>query len=82
MNDVSVIPEADKLDGFAHPRTVSEVLGHGEAEQTLLDAFKADRMHHAWLLIGPEGIGKATLAYRFARFLLAQGEEGNSQTDT
>ena len=82
MSDVPVIAEADKLDGFAHPRMVSEVLGHGVAEQTLLDAFEADRMHHAWLLIGPEGIGKATLAYRFARFLLAQGEEGIAQTDT
>jgi DNA polymerase-3 subunit delta' len=31
----------------------------------------ADRLHHAWLITGPAGIGKATLAFRFARWLLA-----------
>ena len=37
----------------------------------MLDALRAGRMHHAWLITGPEGVGKATLAYRFARRLLA-----------
>ncbi len=49
---------------------------HAEAEQTLLDAFNAGRLHHAWLITGPKGIGKATLAHRFARFVLA-----NAKTD-
>lgn len=69
------LPEADRLEGFAHPRHVSEYFGNQEAEQTLLDGYSSNRLHHAWLLAGPEGIGKATLAYRFARFLLAQTED-------
>ncbi|MBA5735219.1 hypothetical protein, partial [Escherichia coli] len=36
-----------------------------------LEAYRGTRMHHAWLIGGPQGIGKATLAYRFARFILA-----------
>src|SRR5947209_6591439 len=53
------------------PRANPILLGHPEAEATILAAIRAGRMHHAWLITGPEGIGKATLAYRFARRLLA-----------
>lgn len=53
------------------PRANPILLGHADAEATILDAIRAGRMHHAWLITGPEGIGKATLAYRFARRLLA-----------
>ncbi|MDP3546654.1 MAG: DNA polymerase III subunit delta' [Phreatobacter sp.] len=62
---------ADRLDGAPHPRERQILIGHGEAERQLLDAYRGPRMHHAWLIGGPEGIGKATLAYRFARFVLA-----------
>jgi DNA polymerase-3 subunit delta' len=62
---------ADRLDGAPHPREREVLIGHHEAERTLLDAYRGPRMHHAWLIGGPEGIGKATLAYRFARFVLA-----------
>jgi DNA polymerase-3 subunit delta' len=48
-----------------------DLIGHAEAEATLLDAATSTRCPHAWLLLGPRGIGKATLAFRFARFLLA-----------
>ena len=54
-----------------NPRANPSLLGHQEAETTILDAIRAGRMHHAWLITGPEGVGKATLAYRFARRLLA-----------
>lgn len=60
------------------PRANPILLGHEAAEATLLDALRAGRMHHAWLITGPEGIGKATLAYRFARRLLA----GNPTEDS
>ncbi len=53
------------------PRANPHLLGHEVAEATLLDAMRSGRMHHAWLITGPDGVGKATLAYRFARRLLA-----------
>ncbi|MGE0420318.1 MAG: DNA polymerase III subunit delta', partial [Acetobacteraceae bacterium] len=53
------------------PRANLNLFGHEAAEATLLDAIQGGRMHHAWLITGPEGVGKATLAYRFARRLLA-----------
>ncbi|HEX2941912.1 MAG TPA: DNA polymerase III subunit delta' [Rhodopila sp.] len=60
------------------PRANPLLLGHEAAEATILDAFRSGRMHHAWLITGPEGIGKATLAYRFARRLLAGQGDANS----
>ena len=54
-----------------HPRATTAWFGHAEAERTLLDACRGGRVPHAWLIGGPAGIGKATLAYRMARFVLA-----------
>jgi DNA polymerase-3 subunit delta' len=62
---------ADRLEGAPHPRERAVLVGHAAAERQLLDAYRGPRMPHAWLIGGPEGIGKATLAYRFARFVLA-----------
>jgi DNA polymerase III subunit delta' len=59
-----------------HPRAASDLIGHEAAERLLLDAWSSGRMPHAWLVGGIPGIGKATLAYRFARFVLAQGGDG------
>ena len=56
---------------YPHPRTRADLFGHANAEQLLIQAYAAQRLHHAWLLCGPVGIGKATFAYRAARFLLA-----------
>jgi len=53
------------------PRENPLLLGHEAAEAAMLGAFVSGRLPHAWLLSGPRGIGKATLAYRFARFLFA-----------
>ncbi|MDE2018579.1 MAG: DNA polymerase III subunit delta', partial [Hyphomicrobiales bacterium] len=69
--DGEAAPESDSLDGFLHPRRTQGLVGHAEAERTLLDAHRSGRAHHAWLIGGPEGIGKATLAWRFAKFMLA-----------
>lgn len=58
------------------PRANPDLVGHDEAEQALLAAWSSGRMPHAWLIAGPRGIGKATLAWRFARFILAGGGGG------
>ncbi|MBU6507648.1 MAG: DNA polymerase III subunit delta', partial [Alphaproteobacteria bacterium] len=58
------------------PRENGELVGHAAAEAAFLRAYNAKRLPHAWLLAGPAGIGKATFAYRTARFLLAQPEAG------
>src|SRR3981189_3568181 len=54
-----------------HPRETSTLAGHREAEAALLNAYRSGRIPHAWLIGGAQGIGKATLAYRMARFVLA-----------
>src|ERR1700743_3461433 len=56
-----------------HPRETTELFGHREAEAALLNAYRSGRIPHAWLIGGAQGIGKATLAYRMARFVLAHG---------
>src|SRR5258708_30239431 len=53
-----------------HPRKTTALSGHREAEQALLNAYRSGRIPHAWLIGGAQGIGKATLAYRMARFVL------------
>ena len=53
------------------PRENPLLVGHEVAEQRIVDAMSGRRLHHAWLISGPDGVGKATLAFRFARRLLA-----------
>src|SRR5216110_891674 len=53
-----------------HARETAELFGHREAETALLNAYRSGRIPHAWLIGGAKGIGKATLAYRMARFVL------------
>jgi DNA polymerase-3 subunit delta' len=62
------------------PRENPRLIGHDAAERAILDATRGGRLHHAWLITGPDGVGKATLAYRFARRLLA-GEAGTLDLD-
>ena len=75
VQEIEALPEADRLEGFPHPRETRALLGHQSAEQMLAEAFAGGRMHHAWLLAGRAGIGKATLAYRLARHVLARPDE-------
>ncbi len=53
------------------PRANPELRGQEEASAKLRDSVRAGRLHHAWLICGPPGIGKATLGYRFTRWLLS-----------
>ncbi|TDK49683.1 DNA polymerase III subunit delta' [Antarcticimicrobium luteum] len=64
-------PPPDQVPGAPHPRQTPRLFGQDEAEQAFLSAFASGRLHHGWLLTGPRGVGKATLAWRIARFLLA-----------
>ena len=70
MADAEVL-ELDRLAGFPHPRETNALFGQDEAERVLLEAYRSGRMPHAWLIGGPEGVGKATLAYRAAKFILS-----------
>ncbi len=68
------IPE-DPRDLPWHPRRQMDLYGHGGAESQLLRAHASSKLHHAWLISGSQGIGKATLAYRFARYLAQPVQE-------
>lgn len=69
MNDVA--GHGEDVMTPPHPRETLMLFGHGDAEQRLLESYRGARIPHAWLIGGPPGIGKATLAYRMARFVLA-----------
>jgi DNA polymerase-3 subunit delta' len=73
--------EPDRLDPFSTPREVERVFGHAAAAAEFESALQSGRMHHAWLLVGPEGVGKATLAYRFVRTVLDHAETGGVMRD-
>jgi DNA polymerase-3 subunit delta' len=67
------VPESDRAGELPHPRERQELFGHAVAAQTLAGAARSGRLHHAWIIAGPKGVGKATLAWRFTRALLAFG---------
>ena len=75
---MSDLPQADRIAGLPHPCETEHLFGHDAACAQVLEAFNGDRMHHAWMLTGPKGIGKASLAYQIARFLLAADPPGDS----
>ena len=62
-------------DAVPHPREREILIGQGGAERAIAEAAEAGRLHHAWLVGGSAGIGKATLAYRVARYLLSPPAE-------
>ncbi|HXW21267.1 MAG TPA: DNA polymerase III subunit delta', partial [Roseiarcus sp.] len=64
-------PESDVYEGAPHPRHAKRLVGHEAAEAALLAAYRGGKLPQAWLIGGPEGVGKSTLAWRFARFVLA-----------
>lgn len=67
------IAEPDRFAGTPHPRDQFSFVGHEDGERAFIEGLASGRLHHAWLIGGAPGIGKATLAYRVARYLLAYG---------
>lgn len=63
---------AERDPDILHPRLNPDLIGHEAAERDYLGAWSGGRLAHAWLICGPRGIGKATLAYRMARHALTQ----------
>jgi DNA polymerase III subunit delta' len=64
-------PEADCAEGARHPRLAKEVYGQSAAIDAWLQAEASGRRHHAWMLVGPKGVGKATLAWKLAAHVLS-----------
>lgn len=64
------LPEPDREGDAPHPRHSTTLIGQSAAEAAFLAAHTEGKLHHAWLITGPRGVGKATLAWRIARFLL------------
>ncbi|MFA8443868.1 DNA polymerase III subunit delta' [Yoonia sp.] len=70
------IPQPDQIAGAPHPRETRTLYGQAKAEADFLDAFGAGRLHSGWLITGPRGVGKATLAWKIATFLLSNPDVG------
>ncbi len=68
---MSAKPSEEEAGEPRHPRATADLFGHAGAEAAFLAAYRGARVPHAFLIVGPKGIGKATLAYRIARFVLA-----------
>jgi DNA polymerase-3 subunit delta' len=71
MNDV-ILPDPDRIEGAPHPRETRTLYGQDRAEAEFLAAYANDHLHSGWLITGPRGVGKATLAWRIATFLVAE----------
>ncbi|TDL81277.1 DNA polymerase III subunit delta' [Palleronia sediminis] len=63
--------QPDRVEGVPHPRMTETLIGHDAAEAEVAQAMARGRMHHAWLISGPRGVGKATLAWAIARYVVA-----------
>jgi DNA polymerase-3 subunit delta' len=74
MSQADAIQEVPDIDGDFPPRLTRTLIGHDRAMREFLDAAKGGRMPHAWLLCGPQGVGKASFAYLAARALLSHAQ--------
>jgi DNA polymerase-3 subunit delta' len=74
MSDFDVQDSHDKLDGYSAPAQAVQIFGHEEQADFLVSSYASGRMHHAFLFEGPAGIGKSSLAFMFARHIIANPE--------
>lgn len=74
-----IAPEQhDTLEGVPEPAENPVLVGHGQVGDALAAAYRSGKLHHALLFVGPQGIGKATLAYHLANHLLAHVDHRNA----
>jgi DNA polymerase-3 subunit delta' len=59
---------------MSNPPIAHDLIGHEEAVKQVTVAFQSSRMHHAWLMVGIEGIGKTSLAWHIANHVLSNGK--------
>lgn len=59
------------------PKSNTHLFGHSQTQEMLIREFRAGRLAHGLIFSGVKGIGKATLAYHFARMLLSGREDMN-----
>ena len=78
---MSADDDEEASDGL-HPRETQQLFGHAQAERILLEAYRCGRIPHAWLIGGPRGVGKSTLAYRMARFVLAHPNPNSKEVQS
>jgi DNA polymerase-3 subunit delta' len=75
------IVELDRIEGQPHPRETFELVGEDEALARAARAIRSGRVPQGWLITGAPGVGKATLAYRIARYVLKYGAKDAGPAD-
>ena len=69
---------ADRMDDVPLPAESTHLIGHESAVERLAHSYRSGKLHHAWLISGPRGIGKSTLAFHFARHVMANPDHKNA----
>lgn len=72
------MPVVEDYERVLQPRATRGLIGAEKLQQVFLDALRQGRLHHAWLIGGPDSCGKATFAYQVAKFLLTHQMEFQS----
>ena len=80
QKDTSLVNEVQQLSMTLSPKSNPYLLGHEIAEREFYDSFKSGAFHHSWIIAGPKGIGKATLAYRIVRYIFSLNNQELIQT--
>lgn len=68
----------DRLDGIPYPGEHTNIFGHDDPLNQMTNAYKSGKMHHAWLVSGPKGIGKATFSLAVAGHILRHSDTKNA----
>ena len=75
MNEGTPNPQADQIEGTMHPRLNSCLYGHSKPMNNFLKAFNSGTMHHAWLICGQRGVGKATFCWHVIKYIMISKDD-------